>query len=291
LFPGEGDRLPGLRGPRRHLHCCCGPRPPWSSSWRRTPAAARPPRPRPPPPPQPRTPAPLRPRPPASSGCLLRLPAGRLLRPPMSQGLGRGGVSISSGRDLWHFPASGSPSPRSERSASPTFSVEVRRLGFNLPPVGPPPAMAPVPSPALLRRLPPPSQPPPPSCAGAARRRRPASGRGEGGASSSAPLAPLPRGRHHWSLVVLAEATAQSAPRRLLLARSLLRSFVVRHLVVCFFHRTCFLCSRSSRQLRSMLLVRSLHRYGPKAVTGWIPRPGRGRPTKPWLVGPRRTVL
>jgi hypothetical protein len=39
------------------------------------------------------------------------------------------------------------------------------------------------------------------------------------------------------------------------------------------------------------LLDRSLHRYGPKAVTGWIPRPGRGRPTKPWLVGPRRTVL
>jgi hypothetical protein len=39
------------------------------------------------------------------------------------------------------------------------------------------------------------------------------------------------------------------------------------------------------------VLVRSLHRYGPKAVTGWIPRPGRGRPTKPWLVGPRRTVL
>jgi hypothetical protein len=41
----------------------------------------------------------------------------------------------------------------------------------------------------------------------------------------------------------------------------------------------------------AVLLVRSLHRYGPKAVTGWIPRPGRGRPTKPWLVGPRRTVL
>jgi hypothetical protein len=39
------------------------------------------------------------------------------------------------------------------------------------------------------------------------------------------------------------------------------------------------------------LLVLSLHRYGPKAVTGWIPRPGRGRPTNPWLVGPRRTVL
>jgi hypothetical protein len=39
------------------------------------------------------------------------------------------------------------------------------------------------------------------------------------------------------------------------------------------------------------ILVRSLHRYGPKAVTGWIPRPGRGRPTNPWLVGPRRTVL
>jgi hypothetical protein len=39
------------------------------------------------------------------------------------------------------------------------------------------------------------------------------------------------------------------------------------------------------------VLVRSLHRYGPKAVTGWIPRPGRGRPTNPWLVGPRRTVL
>jgi hypothetical protein len=43
----------------------------------------------------------------------------------------------------------------------------------------------------------------------------------------------------------------------LLLARSLLWSFVVRHLVVCFFHRTYFLCSRSSRQLRSMW-VRSL---------------------------------
>jgi hypothetical protein len=28
-----------------------------------------------------------------------------------------------------------------------------------------------------------------------------------------------------------------------------------------------------------------------KDVTGWIPRPGRGRPTNPWLVGPRRTVL
>jgi hypothetical protein len=34
------------------------------------------------------------------------------------------------------------------------------------------------------------------------------------------------------------------------------------------------------------MLVRSLHRYGPKAVTGWIPRPGRGRPTNPWLVAP-----
>jgi hypothetical protein len=34
------------------------------------------------------------------------------------------------------------------------------------------------------------------------------------------------------------------------------------------------------------MLVRSLHRYGPKAVTGLLPRPGRGRPTNPWLVGP-----
>jgi hypothetical protein len=40
-----------------------------------------------------------------------------------------------------------------------------------------------------------------------------------------------------------------------------------------------------------LLLVRSLYRYGPKAVTGLLPRPGRGRPTDPWLVGPRRTVL
>jgi hypothetical protein len=39
------------------------------------------------------------------------------------------------------------------------------------------------------------------------------------------------------------------------------------------------------------VLVRSLHRYGPKAVTGLLPRPSRGRPTNPWLVGPRRTVL
>jgi hypothetical protein len=43
--------------------------------------------------------------------------------------------------------------------------------------------------------------------------------------------------------------------------------------------------------LEGGLLVRSLHRYGPKAVTGLLLRPGRGRPTNPWLVGPRRTVL
>jgi hypothetical protein len=81
------------------------------------------------------------------------------------------GVSIPSGRDLWHFPASCSPSPWSEQSASPTFSAEVRRLGFDLPPVGPPPAVAPAPSPALLRRSPPSCQPPPPSRAGAVLKR------------------------------------------------------------------------------------------------------------------------
>jgi hypothetical protein len=42
---------------------------------------------------------------------------------------------------------------------------------------------------------------------------------------------------------------------------------------------------------RSRLLVRSLYRYGPKAVTGLLPRPGRGRPTNSWLVGPRCAVL
>jgi hypothetical protein len=40
----------------------------------------------------------------------------------------------------------------------------------------------------------------------------------------------------------------------------------------------------------NLMLVRSLHHYGPKAVTGLIPRPGRGHPTNPWLVVPRRTV-
>jgi hypothetical protein len=39
------------------------------------------------------------------------------------------------------------------------------------------------------------------------------------------------------------------------------------------------------------LLVRSPHRSGPKAESGSISRPGRGRPTDPCLVGPRRTVL
>jgi hypothetical protein len=34
------------------------------------------------------------------------------------------------------------------------------------------------------------------------------------------------------------------------------------------------------------MLVRSLFRYGPKAVTGSFSRPGRGRPTNQWLVGP-----
>jgi hypothetical protein len=46
-----------------------------------------------------------------------------------------------------------------------------------------------------------------------------------------------------------------------------------------------------ANEIELEVLVRSLHRYGPKAVTGLLPRPGRGRPTNPWLVGPRRTVL
>jgi hypothetical protein len=80
---------------------------------------------------------------------------------------------------------------------------------------------------------------------------------GRGAASSNSPLSLLPRHRRCWSLVMLVEATIRSAPRRLPLACSLLRSFVVRHLVVCFFHRTCFLYCRSSRPLRSVW-VRSL---------------------------------
>jgi hypothetical protein len=79
------------------------------------------------------------------------------------------GVSIPSGRDLWHYPASDSPSPRSERSPSPTFSAEVCRLGFDVPPVGPPPVVASAPSPVLLRRSPP---PPPPSQQGLLRNLR-----------------------------------------------------------------------------------------------------------------------
>jgi hypothetical protein len=39
------------------------------------------------------------------------------------------------------------------------------------------------------------------------------------------------------------------------------------------------------------LLVRSPHRRGPKAESGSTSRPCWGRPTDPWLVGPRRTVL
>jgi hypothetical protein len=41
----------------------------------------------------------------------------------------------------------------------------------------------------------------------------------------------------------------------------------------------------SHEQFKEFLsvLVRSLHRYGPKAVTGWIPRPGRGaQPIHGW---------
>jgi hypothetical protein len=46
-----------------------------------------------------------------------------------------------------------------------------------------------------------------------------------------------------------------------------------------------------AKQVVEVMLVRSLYRYGPKAVTGLLPRPGRGRPTNPWLVDPRHTVL
>jgi hypothetical protein len=150
-------------------------------------------RPQPSGPPQPRAPAPLRPCPPASTGRLLRpLPPGRgsPAASAYEPGSAEAGVSIPSGRDLWHFPASGSPSPRSERSASPTFSAEVLRLGFDLSSVGPPPAVAPAPSPALLCRSPPPCQPPLPSRARAPGWRCPASGRGQGGMRSSPPPSP-----------------------------------------------------------------------------------------------------
>jgi hypothetical protein len=50
-------------------------------------------------------------------------------------------------------------------------------------------------------------------------------------------------------------------------------------------------CKESKLRSRGRMLVRSPHRPGPKAESGSISRPGRGRPTDLWLVGPRRTVL
>jgi hypothetical protein len=50
-------------------------------------------------------------------------------------------------------------------------------------------------------------------------------------------------------------------------------------------------CKESKLRSRGRMLVRSPHRCGPKAESGSTSRPGRGRPTDPWLVGPRRAVL
>jgi hypothetical protein len=48
---------------------------------------------------------------------------------------------------------------------------------------------------------------------------------------------------------------------------------------------------KSKLRSRGRMLVRSPHRCGPKAESGSTSRLGRGRPTDPWLVPPRRTVL
>jgi hypothetical protein len=50
-------------------------------------------------------------------------------------------------------------------------------------------------------------------------------------------------------------------------------------------------CRESKLRSRGRMLVRSPHRSGPKAESGSISHPGRGRPTDPWLVAPCRTVL
>jgi hypothetical protein len=50
-------------------------------------------------------------------------------------------------------------------------------------------------------------------------------------------------------------------------------------------------CKESKVRSRGRMLARSAHRRGPKAESGSTSRPGRGCPTDPWLVGPRRTML
>jgi hypothetical protein len=45
-------------------------------------------------------------------------------------------------------------------------------------------------------------------------------------------------------------------------------------------------CKESKLRSRGTMLVRSPHRRSPKAESGSTSRPGRGRPTDPWLVGP-----
>jgi hypothetical protein len=165
-------------------------------------------------------------------------------------------------------PKRGSPSPLAATSGTTRLPVAaVRAVALSdLQRGGASPGFDVPPSPALLRRSPPPppasqqeplrcsSPPPPPGhgpSAGRARtsgRRRPAACPGGGGEQQQPPHpASLPP-----PLVAMVEATARSAPRQLLLACSLYWLFVVRHLVVCFFHRTCYHCSRSSRSLQSV---------------------------------------